>query len=85
MTYTVTVDRAAQKEIRSLDRRIQRRIVDALKALAGDPFRRGVKKLANTENFYRYRVGDYRILYTVDGKRILVVIVGVRHRSKAYR
>ena len=85
MSYDLRIDNAAAKEIRKLDPKIQARVMKALRALQADPFRPGAKGLTNTENMYRYRVGDYRILYTVDGKRLVVWIVAVRHRSKAYR
>ncbi len=84
MSYTVRIDRAAEKEIRNLDTKIRKRILAALHDLEADPFRRGVKKLKDASDPYRYRVGSYRILFTIKGKQLVVRVVGVRHRSKAY-
>jgi mRNA interferase RelE/StbE len=85
MSYIVRIDRAAEKEIRKLDNKIRRRILDALHDLGVDPLRSGVKKLTDSDDYYRYRVGDYRILFTIKGKQLVVRVVGVRHRGKAYK
>ena len=85
MSYTVRIDRAAEKEIRKLDSKIRTRILDALRDLAVDPLRSGVKDLTHSDEYCRYRVGDYRVLFTINGKQLVVRVVGVRHRSKAYK
>lgn len=85
MSYTVRIDRAAEKEIRKLDSKIRTRILDALRDLAADPLRLGVKKLTHSDEYYRYRVGDHRVLFTINGKQLVVRVVGVRHGSKAYK
>ena len=85
MTYKVAVDIRAAKEIGKLDTKIQQRVMDAIRSLASDPKPRGAKKLTGSDGVYRLRVGEYRILYTVDGKKLVVWIVAVRHRREVYR
>lgn len=85
VSYTIRVDRAAEKDIRKRDRKTQLQIWDALQLLAEDPYRQGVRQLAGSSNEFRYRVGDYRILYTVDGKRLVIQVMRVRHRSSIYK
>lgn len=82
--YTVTVGRPAQKEIRALDAGVRSRVIVELRALAVEPRPPGCRKLVGARNRWRLRVGDYRIIYTVEDADRAVQIVAVRHRSKAY-
>ncbi len=84
MAYTLAITRSARKEIERLDGRVRRRVVDAIDEILDDPYRQGVKRLSGGAAF-RYRVGNYRIVYTVDGRRVTVTVIRVRHRSKVYR
>ena len=45
----------------------------------------GVKKLASTENAWHIRVGDYRIIYSIEDEVLVVTVVRVAHRREAYR
>jgi mRNA interferase RelE/StbE len=68
-----------------LPRSIQIRLVRAVYALADDPRPAGCKKLVGDKNLWRVRVGDYRILYEIHDKRLLVLVVRVAHRKDVYR
>jgi mRNA interferase RelE/StbE len=85
VTYTIHVAPAFRHDLKKLDRQIQKRIIDALEALSEEPRPRGVEKLKENPKFYRIAVGDYRIVYNVDGKKHIVVACLVRHRKDAYR
>jgi mRNA interferase RelE/StbE len=61
------------------------RIIDRIRELSANPFPRDSEKLAGSENFYRLRVGDYRIVYQVDNKNKTVIVYYVRHRKTAYK
>lgn len=82
--YTVAVRRSAQKEVRALDAGTRTRVISALRGLAEEPRPAGCRKLVGSENRWRVRLGDYRIIYTIDDAGRLLEIVAVRHRSKAY-
>lgn len=82
--YTVNVKRSAQKEIRALDASAQARVIEAVRGLASDPRPAGCRKLVGAENRWRIRVGDYRVIYTIDDAVRVVEIIAARHRSKAY-
>ena len=82
--YTVTVNRSAQKEIRSLDTTVRLRVIRELRVLSSDPRPPGCRKLVGARDRWRVRVGDYRIIYTIDDSGRLVEIAAVSHRSKAY-
>ena len=61
-------------------------MASAINALASEPRPDGVKKLSTSKNGYRIRVGDYRVLYQVTDKNVMVVLVlKVAHRRDVYR
>jgi mRNA interferase RelE/StbE len=59
--------------------------VRRIDALAKNPYPQGIKKIEGEDQLYRLRMGDYRILYQVKGKVLLVLIVGIGHRREIYR
>jgi mRNA interferase RelE/StbE len=59
--------------------------MERMDGLARDPFPRGTVKLIGAENLYRIRVGNYRIIYSVDNPAKLIFVHYVRHRREAYR
>jgi mRNA interferase RelE/StbE len=84
MAYTVTLKRSAEKELDDLPARIRTKIVNTLLSFKENPFPRNSQKLHGREGF-RVRVGDYRILYTVDQTEKKVDVVSVAHRKDVYR
>lgn len=52
--------------------------------LASNPRPAGCKKLQGGDREWRIRVGDYRIVYTVDDSKLLVEVTRIRHRSQVY-
>jgi len=84
MPYRVIIKRSAEKELGSLQKDIQRRIIARLLLLEDNPRSQGVKKLQG-EDAYRLRLGEYRILYTIDDGENTVTIYAVGHRREVYR
>ncbi|HEY0172972.1 MAG TPA: type II toxin-antitoxin system RelE/ParE family toxin [Pyrinomonadaceae bacterium] len=82
--YKVTLTRSAQKEVRSLDVGARVRVIRAVRELAAAPRSAGCRKLVNSDDRWRIRVGDYRVIYTIDDAGRLLEVVAVRHRGKAY-
>ena len=64
---------------------MQRRVIKAVEALADAPRPSGCKKLQGSEDTYRIRVGDYRVIYSVDDSILIVAIERIRHRREVYR
>ena len=83
--YQVIVERSAEKDLKKLSSEVRSRAVTAMKALAKNPRPAGSRKLAGTENDWRIRVGDYRIIYEIADAIRIVRINRVRHRGDAYR
>ena len=82
--YLLTIKSAAERDLDRVPRRDYERIRPAIENLAVEPRpHQSIKMTARNE--YRLRVGDYRVLYTIDDRRQIVVIVGVSHRRDVYR
>ena len=82
--YRVTLKHSAQKDIRALDAALRVRVIRTLREMANEPRPHGCRKLVDSEHQWRIRVGNYRIIYTVDDAARVVDVLAVRHRSKAY-
>ncbi len=85
MRYVLEFTSSASREFRKLDKQIQRRISEKVTGLCEGPFPPGSKKLNAQPDHFRIRVGDYRVIYRIDGKRIVIVIVRIGHRRDVYR
>jgi mRNA interferase RelE/StbE len=85
MRYEIVIKPTAEKGLDKTPRPLRRRIADALEELRDDPRPEGVAKLAGTEDLWRVRVGDYRIVYEVDDRQATVTILRVAHRKDVYR
>ena len=83
--YEVLIERAAERDLRSLPSILFNRIVSRIKVLTDNPRPPGCHKLAGSKNDWRIRIGDYRVLYEIDDARKRVRIFRVRHRSDVYR
>lgn len=85
MAYTVELSNRAKRDLAALSPQVQTRIVKALRKLEANPRPAGIEKLKGEDNAYRLRVGDYRVLYEVHDKILLVLVVRVGHRREVYR
>lgn len=83
MAYSVRFKPAAAKDLRKLDKRMQRRLSVAIDSLSIEPRPSSCKKLKGSE-FYRIRVGDYRVIYEVDDGKLVVLVIRARHRREVY-
>jgi mRNA interferase RelE/StbE len=64
---------------------VQLRLSPRIGALASNPHPPASTRLAGDEDLYRLRVGDYRVLYEVRARVLLVLVVKIGHRSEVYR
>ncbi|HAX79409.1 MAG TPA: type II toxin-antitoxin system mRNA interferase toxin, RelE/StbE family [Cyanobacteria bacterium UBA11372] len=85
MTYTVIIPKIVQKQIDSLPEDIYERVIEKLQQLAEDPCPSGVVKLKGTDNEYRIRIGDYRVLYEINDEELIILLLQCKHRRDAYR
>ena len=85
MVYEVTLSFSAEKELINLPVNIQLRVENAIDLLQNQPRHRGVVKLKGEQNLYRLRVGQYRIIYSIDDEKHIIDIGYIRHRRDVYK
>ena len=89
MAWRIEYTDTARKHLKKLDREIARRILDYMddRLLSGGDPRGAGKPLAGQAlgNFWRYRVGDYRIICDIEDRVMRVLVVQIGHRKSIYR
>ena len=83
--WTIVFERQAEQALGELRGEILQRIDGAILALAENPRPRGSQKLASAGDFYRIRVGDWRIIYAIEDDRLVVLVIKIAHRREVYR
>lgn len=85
MPWDIKFEPAARRALKSLDKPIQKRVLKALTTLAANPTTAAnVKALQNLPAF-RLRVGDWRVIYTLENEILTILIIRIAHRRDAYR
>lgn len=82
--YRVIVSKTASKELADLPTQAVNRIIPAIKKLGDDPRPPGSKKLKGENDSWRIRIGDYRVIYTIDDAIRIVDVRKVGHRKDVY-
>jgi mRNA interferase RelE/StbE len=83
--YSIEVSATAERQIKKLTKRDQHRVINVIKQLGVEPRPRGCRKLRAYDDIYRVRTGVFRILYSVEDDRLLVLVLKVGHRKGIYR
>ena len=83
MTYSILVTETAKKQLSKIDKQTARRIDKKLREIASDPFLH-VIRLVGLE-LYKMRVGDYRILMSIQKDKLVVMVVEIGHRRNVYK
>jgi mRNA interferase RelE/StbE len=84
MPYQIVIKRTAEKELDALPSGIRNRITVRLLRLEENPRPAGSLKLQGQDG-YRLRIGDYRVLYSVDDRARLITIFAIGHRREVYK
>ncbi|BEP17750.1 type II toxin-antitoxin system RelE/ParE family toxin [Pyrofollis japonicus] len=86
MRYEVHLTRKAKKQLDNLDPQVRKRILEALLVLRDYGFtqRLDIKKLKGYKNHYRFRVGEYRVLFELE-KPNKIIIYAILPRKQAYQ
>ena len=83
--YSISFARSARKELERLPGDIADRILAKVETLCGNPRPAGVIKLHGQKNLWRLRVGDYRVVYSINDFSRTVDVSIIRHRRDVYR
>jgi len=84
--YSILYSPAALKDLKKLPSDIAKRVVTSIKDISDDP-KTYVKKLKGFPDtpFYSLRVGEYRVIMSIEGEKLVIFVIEVGHRSKVYR
>ena len=84
MSYRVIIPKPVQKQLSNLSQKIRSRLLAKIRLLGDNPLPDGVKKLKGYEDTYRIRVGNYRIIYEIKDREMVVLILSSVHRKDVY-
>jgi mRNA interferase RelE/StbE len=85
LAYKVEYAKSVAKDLNPLPKSVRAKALDVVeKILAKDPHQ-GKSLKGSLEGLYRYRIGDYRVIYTIEKNRLVVFVLRIRHRKDAYR
>jgi len=82
--YSIIYKKTSEKELLTVPKEYALKIRDAINRLAANPFPRGSKKLSGADA-YRIRIGNYRVIYTVESSRLIILVIKIAHRREVYR
>lgn len=88
MAWIVEFHPDAAKELKKLDRPVAARIVKTLEtriAVLDNPRSLGAPLKGEHERYWRWRIGDYRVVARIEDERITILVVRVAHRREVYR
>jgi mRNA interferase RelE/StbE len=84
VNYRIDLVRSTERELHALPITIHKRVVARLLRLSEEPRPRGSRKLSQGPG-WRLRIGDYRVLYTVDDTEHVITVYSIGHRRDVYR
>ena len=85
MSYELLIEHRAEKDLKKLEASLFSLIAGRIKSLSENPHPPGSRKLTGSQNDWRIRIGDYRVLYEIDNKSRKIKIMRVKHRREVYR
>ncbi len=88
MAWTIEYDVAAVKDLKHIGKQEAKRIMDYMeKRIAGQDNPRSLGKSLKGPLgvFWRYRVGDYRLICSIEDKKVNILVVRIGHRGDAYK
>jgi len=83
MTFSIEFKKSALKTLKKIEKKHQIIISRSIKELALNPRPKNCLKLSGSP-FYRIRCGDYRIIYDIQDKRLVIIILKIGHRREVY-
>ena len=82
--YNVLITKSAAKELEAIPEKDRRRIIERIRGLSGEPRPFGVEKLSGDDK-YRIRQGNFRILYEILDRDLVVTVIRIGDRRDVYR
>ena len=83
--YKVIIRDRALKQLATIPKKFAEKIDELILPLSQDPYPHGAKKLQGYENIYRIRYADYRVVYAVEDKKLIVEVIQIANRKDIYK
>ncbi|WP_367281899.1 type II toxin-antitoxin system RelE family toxin [Tunicatimonas pelagia] len=82
--YQIKVKKKVKKTLRQIPLRDVEAIRDKVRMLADNPRPDGCKKLVKSDNLYRVRSGNYRVVYAIQDDILVIIVIRISHRKDVY-
>ena len=83
--YKILYKKTVEKELRKIPKSTLTAIISKIQKLSENPRPNGSVKLRGAINLYRIRYSDYRIIYSINNRELMVFILKVAHRKEVYK
>jgi len=85
VSYSISWKKSAKKELKKLDKKEISKILNEIAKLSKNPYPTNHKKLLGTDYIFRIRIGNYRVIYSVEDNKLVIEVIRVRHRKEVYK
>ena len=87
MAWTLEYEAFARRQLRKLRKEVGTRITAAIEEIAAseNPRLRGIAMTGRYAGYWRYRVGEYRVIAQIKDRQLVIWVVAVGHRREVYR
>ncbi len=83
--YKLIIPKRVQKQLKSIPEDDALKILEKLKQLASCSLSLNIKKLAGFVNLYRFRHGNYRVVYEIQDTKMIIYVIALGHRKEIYQ
>jgi mRNA interferase RelE/StbE len=83
--YGVELLPEVERALKKMDPQVRRRVFKAIEGLADNPRPAGAKALEGADRLYRVRAGDWRVVYRIRDRDLLVLVIRAGHRREIYK
>jgi mRNA interferase RelE/StbE len=85
VTYRIELSKSAHKALKDISLTDVRKIKNKIEKLKKESLPNGCEKLEGNDDLYRIRSGDYRVIYQIFRKRLIILVVKIGHRREVSR
>lgn len=87
MAWNLRFSQQADKSLRKLDKSVSSRIIHELELIStlSNPFEKGHALKGNLRGLWRYRIGDYRAVCSIEHNTLIILVIDIDHRSRVYQ
>ena len=85
MKYKIVIDKKVIKDLKKVDTLWQKKFLEKIKTTLVYNPQSGKKLVGDLSNFWRLRVGNYRIIYEIIEDKVIVEVIKIKHRKEIYK